>query len=75
MHNPTTGDWTDRIYGPNGVFATVAGTPTARRTYRITDHLGSLNMLTDATGKILGVANALPYWQATINSTADPFLG
>jgi RHS repeat-associated protein len=74
MHNPSTGAWTDRIYGPNGVFATVAGTQTATPIYRVTDHLGSLNMLLDSSGSVLGAANALPYGQTTANTTSDAFL-
>jgi RHS repeat-associated protein len=74
MHNPSTGVWTDRIYGPNGVFATVAGTQTATPIYRVTDHLGSLNMLLDSNGNVLGAANALPYGQTTSNTTSDSFL-
>ncbi len=74
MRNPTTGAWTDRIYGPTGALATVPGTQTGAPVYRAVDHLGSLNYTLDASGNITGVSSALPYGELVVNSTADNFL-
>jgi RHS repeat-associated protein len=73
MRNPTTGAWTDRIYGPTGALATVPGTQTGSAVYRIADHLSSLNYTTDASGNILGAASALPFGQLATNSAGDNF--
>lgn len=74
MRDSSTGAWLDRIYGPTGVLATIAGTQAAVPSYRIGDHLGSLTHTMDNSGGITGAANVLPYGQLTTNTTGDNFL-
>ena len=71
MRNPSTGVWTDRIYGPTGALATVPGTQSGSPVYRVADHLGSLNYTLDASGNIIGASSALPYGQINGNTTGD----
>ena len=73
MRNPSTGAWTDRIYGPMGAFAMAPGTQSGAPVYRATDHLGSLSYTLDASGSIVGVSSVLPYGQSTANTTGDAF--
>jgi RHS repeat-associated protein len=74
MRNPSTGVWTDRVYGPTGPLATVPGTQTGAPSFRISDHLGSLSYTLDASGNITGASSVLPYGQQTINTTSDNFV-
>ncbi|MGA2654123.1 MAG: hypothetical protein ABSF28_26680, partial [Terracidiphilus sp.] len=75
MRNPSTGAWTDRIYGPGGALATVPNSSqTAAPVYRASDHLGSLNYTLDASGNITGASSALPYGELAVNTTGDNFL-
>lgn len=74
MRNPTTGAWTDRIYGPTGALATVPGSQTGSPVYRVTDHLGSLGYTLDSSGNITGSSSVLPYGQATSNTSGDGFI-
>lgn len=73
MRDPATGNWTDRIYGPNGTLATVAGTQSASPAYRLGDHLGSLANTTDGSGNVTGTTSALPFGQLTIATDSDRF--
>jgi RHS repeat-associated protein len=74
-YNPGSNSWTDRIYGPGGALATVAGTQNAVPVYRLSDHLGSLGLSTtsNTTSGITGVASSLPFGEMTINSGGDNF--
>lgn len=74
-YSPSGDSWTDRIYGPGGALATVAGTQNAVPVYRVSDHLGSLGLTTttDTLSGITGVASALPFGEMTINSGGDNF--
>jgi RHS repeat-associated protein len=78
MRNPSTGVWTDRIYGPTGALATVATASGAQQSgapvYRATDHLGSLSYTLDASGNIIGTSAVLPYGQTTINTAGATFV-
>ena len=73
MRNPSTGAWTDRIYGLTGALAMVPGIQSGAAVYRATDHLGSLSYALDASGNITGASSVLPYGQSTTNSTGDAF--
>lgn len=74
-YNPGSNAWTDRIYGPGGALATVAGTQNAVPVYRLNDHLGSLGLstTTNTTSGITGVVGSLPFGEMTINSGGDNF--
>lgn len=74
-YNPGSASWTDRIYGPGGALATVAGTQNTVPVYRLNDHLGSLGLstTTNTTSGITGVAGSLPFGEMTINSGGDNF--
>ncbi len=71
--DPASGAWTDRLYGPGGVFATVAGTENAIAKARLTDHLGSLTGIFDPQTGQLTAANSLPYGGSNLNATGDNF--
>ena len=74
MRNPSTGAWTDRIYGPTGALATVPGTVTGAPVYRLSDHLGSLHYTIGASGTIQGVSSVYPFGESATNSTGDNFV-
>jgi len=67
MRNPTSGAWTDRVYGPSGALATVGGTQSAGPTYRLGDHLGSVHFTTDPTGNIVTTTATLPFGQLSLD--------
>lgn len=71
--DPASGAWTDRLYGPGGVFATVAGTENAIPKIRMTDHLGSLTGIFDPQSGQLTEANSLAYGESNLNATGDNF--
>jgi|GEM_PF-1278400 len=75
QYSPSSNAWTDRIYGPGGTVATVAGTQNAVPVYRLNDHLGSLGLTTTTGGEsgITGVIGMLPFGETTINSGGDTF--
>ena len=70
----SSGNWTDRIYGPTGALATVPGTQAGQPTYRVSDHLGSLNYTLDPSGTINGASSVYPFGQMASNSTGDNFV-
>jgi len=71
MRDPSTGIWTDRIYGPTGALAHATNDQT---TYRISDHLGSLANLMDGSASVLSVTATLPYGQLVADTSGDSFV-
>ena len=71
--DPNSGAWTDRLYGPGGVFGTVAGTENAIPKFRLTDHLGSLTGIFDPQSGQLAAENSLPFGITNVNATSDAF--
>ncbi len=65
--NPGSGAWTDRLYGPGGVFGLVAGSENAIAQFRLVDHLGSLAGIFNPQTGDLTAANSLPYGQTNLN--------
>jgi RHS repeat-associated protein len=68
------GQWTDLIYGPNGMLAEVAGTQTAQPTYRLLDHLGTEIGQTDASAQLINPLDYRPFGGVFSGNTNDPYL-
>ncbi|MHB1938324.1 MAG: RHS repeat-associated core domain-containing protein [Acidobacteriaceae bacterium] len=71
--NPSSGAWTDLIYGNGSMIAEVAGTQTATPVYRLPDHLGSLAVQTNGSGGVTGANVFLPYGEMLTSTTSDSF--
>ncbi len=61
------------IYANGSMIAEVVGNQTATPEYRLLDHLGSLAMTTDNSGKVTGANVFLPFGQLVSSSTTDSF--
>jgi RHS repeat-associated protein len=70
----SAGQWTDLIYGPNGLLAEVAGTQTAQPTYRLLDHLGTEVGQTDASAQLINPLDYRPFGGVFSGNTNDPYL-
>jgi RHS repeat-associated protein len=70
----SAGQWTDLIYGPNGMLAEVGGTETAAPAYRLLDHLGTEVGTVDSTGILTNPLDYTPFGQIFSGSTNDPYL-
>lgn len=70
----TGGSWTDLIYGPNGMFAEVAGTESASPNYRLLDHLGNQVGTVGSTILLTDPLDYAPFGQAFSGSTNDPYM-
>jgi RHS repeat-associated protein len=68
------GQWTDLIYGPNGLLAEVPGTQNGLPVYRVTDHLGTTvgNLLSN--GSFVNPVDYKPFGQIFSGNTNDPYL-
>jgi RHS repeat-associated protein len=66
--------WTDLIYGPNGMFAEVAGTETAQSNYRLLDHLGNQVGTVGSTILLTNPLDYTPFGQTFSGSTNDPYM-
>jgi RHS repeat-associated protein len=70
----SAGQWTDLIYGPNGMLAEVGGTENADPAYRLLDHLGTEVGTVDSTGILTNPLDYTPFGQVFSGSTNDPYL-
>jgi RHS repeat-associated protein len=70
----SNGAWTDLIYGPNGLFAEVAGTETALPNYRLLDHLGNQIGTVGSTILLTDPLDYTPFGQVFSGSTNDPYM-
>ncbi|WP_158942887.1 RHS repeat-associated core domain-containing protein [Granulicella sp. S190] len=70
----SAGTWTDLIYGPNGMFAEVAGTETALPNYRLLDHLGNQVGTVGSTILLTNPLDYTPFGQVFAGSTNDPYM-
>ena len=68
------GQWTDLIYGPNGLLAEVQGTQSAPPIYRLLDHLGNEVGTSDSTAQLINPLDYTPYGQIFSGTTTDPYL-
>jgi RHS repeat-associated protein len=73
MRNPSTGAWTDHIYGAGRFIASVVGTSSATPTWRVGDHLDSLSYQTDNNGNVTSSTNVSPYGQLVADNSGDEF--
>ena len=71
VYNPSNGSMTDLVWDGSNMFAEVAGNQTATPDYRLTDQLGSLAVLTDGSGNVLGSNVYSPYGDIMSSSTSD----
>jgi RHS repeat-associated protein len=70
----SAGQWTDLIYGPNGMLGEVAGSENADTAYRLLDHLGTEVGTVDSTGIMTNPLDYTPFGQIFSGSTNDPYL-
>jgi RHS repeat-associated protein len=70
----SSGQWTDLIYGPNGMLGEVAGTENADTSYRLLDNLGTEVGTVDGTGIMTNPLDYTPFGQVFSGSTNDPYL-
>jgi len=70
-YDPNANAWQDLIYAGGQFLAEVAGTQNAVANYRLSDHLGSLVMLTNNAGSAIGTYTYTPYGQL-LSSTGTP---
>jgi RHS repeat-associated protein len=68
------GQWTDLIYGPNGLLAEVAGNENAEPEYRLLDHLGTQVGTVGSNGLLINPLDYTPFGQAFSGSTNDPYM-
>ncbi|MBW4028715.1 MAG: hypothetical protein HIU93_15170 [Acidobacteria bacterium] len=78
IKNPNAGtQWTDFISTGGPQFAMIPGTQNAAPEYRMLDHLGSLALLADNAGNVIGSNGYAPYGQllpgAGISQSVDAF--
>ncbi len=76
-HDPSpgapNGGWNDYIYAAGRLIAENAGTQSAVATFRLGDHLDSLEKTTDGAGNVLGSNNFSPYGQL-VEGTAQSLI-
>jgi RHS repeat-associated protein len=70
----SNGAWTDLIYGPNGMFAEVAGTETSLPNYRLLDHLGNQIGTVGSTILLTNPLDYTPFGQTFSGTTNDPYM-
>jgi RHS repeat-associated protein len=70
----SAGQWTDLIYGPNGMLGEVAGTENADTSYRLLDNLGTEVGTVNSTGILTNPLDYTPFGQVFSGSTNDPYL-
>ena len=68
------GQWTDLIYGPNGLLAEVAGNENAQPEYRLLDHLGTQVGTVDSSGLLTNPLDYTPFGQVFSGATNDPYM-
>ncbi|WP_083808423.1 phage head spike fiber domain-containing protein [Granulicella tundricola] len=70
----SAGQWTDLIYGPNGLLAEVPGTQNGAPVYHVTDQLGTTagNLLADGT--FVNPMDYRPFGGVFSGNTNDPYL-
>lgn len=77
MARYANGQWTDLIYGPQGLIAEVAGQESAEPQYRLADHLGTLvgNLAKNNVGQpvLTNLMDYTPFGQVFSGNTPDPF--
>jgi RHS repeat-associated protein len=66
------GQWTDLIYGANGLLAEVPGTVASGPSYRLLDHLGTEVGSVDASG-VTTINDYAPFGQSFNGSDIDPY--
>jgi RHS repeat-associated protein len=70
----SSGQWTDLIYGPNGMLGEVAGTENADTAYRLLDNLGTEVGTVDSTLIMANPLDYAPFGRVISGSTNDPYL-
>jgi len=70
----SAGNWTDLIYGPNGLIAEVPGTQTGVPVYRLLDHLGTEVGTDGADGVLKNPLDYTPFGRVFSGATNDPYL-
>jgi len=69
----SAGQWTDLVYGPNGLLAEVPGTQSAGPVYRVLDHLGTeVGELTDGS-TLVNPLDYAPFGRTIAGTTNDPY--
>ncbi len=68
------GQWTDLIYGPNGLLAEVPGTQNGVPLYRATDYEGTIVGSLLANGVFVDPVDHTPFGQVFTGNTSDPYL-
>lgn len=68
------GQWTDLIYGPNGLLAEVEGTENAEPVYRVLDHLGTEVGTVTSNHILTNPLDYAPFGQVIAGNTNDPYL-
>ena len=67
------GQWTDLIYGANGLLAEVPGTQAGAPVYRMVDHLGTAVGTLDANGTLLSTSDYEPFGALFAGGSTDPY--
>ena len=67
------GQWTDLIYGPNGLIAEVAGSENAEPQYRVVDPLGTLVGTMASNQLLTNPMDYTPFGQVFSGATNDPY--
>jgi len=70
----SAGQWTDLIYGPNGLIAEVPGTESAEPSYRLLDHLGTEVGVVGNNQILTNPLDYSPFGQIISGNTGDPYL-
>jgi RHS repeat-associated protein len=68
------GQWTDLVYGPNGLLAEVPGTENGEPAYRLLDHLGTEVGTVGSNGILTNPLDYTPFGRIFSGSTNDPYL-
>ena len=70
----TAGQWTDLVYGPNGLLAEVPGTQNGAPVYTVSDHLGTTVGNLQADGTFINPLDYTPFGRIFSGNTSDPYL-
>jgi RHS repeat-associated protein len=69
----SVGQWTDLIYGANGLLAEVPGTQNGAPVYRMVDHLGTAVGTLSSTGALLSLTDYAPFGEVFAGGSTDPY--